>query len=291
MGFVKNVTAICLALALTTTSTGAQESKHQASEHSVNVWQQLEPGLELGIFLAPQRSENGDSLIRVLRVDPRYFELQMLNASASEQHGLYTAKEWCQHYDLVAAINSSMYQKDYRTSVSLMRTKDHVNNPRLSKDKAILAFDRKSPNVPHVKIIDRQCENVHEWKEQYWSLVQSIRMISCKGRNVWSQQPQKWSTALIAIDRTGKVLFIHVRSHYSTHDLINILLQLPLHISRAMYTEGGREAQLYIRSNEQEYEFIGTYNGGLGSKKNARPIPNAVGIVRRKPPIKVTRKN
>lgn len=286
MGFTKNIPVICLALAFTMTMVEAQEAKLRPSDQNVNLWQQIEPGLELGEFPSPQISEVGDSLIRVLRIDPKYFEFQLLNASASEQNQLHTAKAWCQKYDLIAAINSSMYQKDYRTSVSLMRTKDHINNPRLSKDKTILAFDGKTPNIPLVKIIDRQCENFDEWKEKYWTFVQSIRMISCKGKNVWRQQPQKWSTALIAMDQAGKVLFIHVRSHYSTHDLINILLQLPLQISRAMYTEGGREAQLYIRSGEQEYEFIGRYNGGFGTTNNARPIPNVVGITRREKPVK-----
>ncbi len=105
-------------------------------------------------------------------------------------------------------------------------------------------------------------------------------MISCTGRNVWRQQTQKWSTALIGIDRAGNVLFIHVRSQYTTHDLINILLQLPLQLTNAMYAEGGREAQLYVQTGEHNYEFVGDYGNGFGSN-SGRPIPNVVGIVRR----------
>ena len=120
-------------------------------------------------------------------------------------------------------------------------------------------------------------------KGRYGSFVQSIRMISCKGRNVWRQQPNnKWSTAVIAIDRDDKVLFIHVRSTYSTHDLIDILQQLPLNISRAMYVEGGREAQLYIHSGQFEQEFVGSHGGAAFSLNNgARPLPNVIGITRR----------
>lgn len=253
-----------------------------------NVWQSLEPGLELGIFLAPRAAEIGDSRIRVLRIDPKRFEFRLLNASSPEQNQLLTAKSWCQQNGLVAAINASMYQKDYRSSVSLMQTKNHINNPRLSKDKTILVFDRTSPDVPLLKILDRQCENFDEWKDKYSTFVQSIRMISCKGRNVWRQQPQKWSTAVIGIDEEGWGLFIHVRSLYSTHDLINILLELPLRISSAMYAEGGREAQLYVRSGAQEYEFIGIYGAGFGEGHHtqyATPIPNVVGITHRKAPV------
>jgi hypothetical protein len=181
-----------------------------------------------------------------------------------------------------------MYQKDYLTSVALMRTKEHTNNPRLSRDKTILAFDRLSPDVPPVKIIDRQCEHFNDWKGKYTTFVQSIRMISCHRNNVWRQQSQTWSTALIGVDLHGMVLFIHVRSHYSTHDLINILLQLPLHIAQAMYAEGGREAQLYIQSGSHEYEFVGNYGTGFGLN-GGKPIPNVVGIIKKTLPVQLSR--
>ena len=150
---------------------------------------------------------------------------------------------------------------------------------------AILAFDRQSPDVPPVKIIDRQCEDFDTWKKKYKTLIQSIRMISCKGENVWTPQTQKWSTAAIAIDRLGRVLFIHVGSLYSTHDLINILKKLPLNIDRTMYVEGGPQAQLYINIGTHEYEFVGSYKIEIEENMNAlfsRPIPNVVGISLRK---------
>jgi hypothetical protein len=178
-----------------------------------------------------------------------------------------------------------MFQADYKTSVSLMRTRTHVNNPRLSKDMSILAFDRLGTGTPAVKIIDRQCEDFKLWKNKYGSLVQSIRMVACKGKNVWRQQSKKWSTAAIGTDKAGRVLFIHVGSPYSTHDLINILKQLPLQIARAMYTEGGPQAQLYIKSGAHEYEFVGHSEIDFSNNTNplfSWPIPNAVGVAIRK---------
>jgi hypothetical protein len=281
---------ILLMLFVTIISMGAAEGADPGkSSKAESPWQVLEPGLEFGELLAPLASENGDSLIRVLRIDPNRFEFRLLNASAPGENDLLTVKAWCQQHNLVAAINASMYQGDYRTSVSFMRTKDHVNNPRLSKDKAILAFDRRTADIPLLKIIDRQCERFEEWQDKYGTFVQSIRMISCKGTNVWTPQPEKWSTAIIGIDQQGRGLFIHVRSPYSPYDLINILLALPLQISRAIYVEGGREAQLYVRSGKQEYEFVGSYGSGFSNgsgNQYAHPIPNVVGIARRQNPAK-----
>ena len=259
----------------------------QADEHSQTIgWQKLDKGIELGTFLSPLRAEVGDSLVRVLRIDPTYYQLRLLNTSAIQNGSPITPKQWCRQNGLTAVINASMYQTDYKTSVSLMRRKGHINNPRLSKDMTILAFDRMDSNVSEVKIIDRQCEDFNFWKKKYATLIQSIRMISCTGKNVWKQQPRRWSTSAIGVDTQNNVLFIHVRSLYSTHDLINILKALPLNISRAMYTEGGPQAQLYIRVPDREFEFVGSYEvGSRDANKGSLPwpLPNVIGIVKRNP--------
>jgi hypothetical protein len=260
----------------------SQQSQTAASLNGLDTWHRLADGLEKAIFVAPIASEAGTSLIHIFRIDPAFFEFKLLNASAQEDGQPLTAKQWCQQHGLVAAINASMYQTDYRSSVSLMRTRGHINNPRLSKDMAVLAFDRRNSRVPPVKIIDRQCDDFLDLKKHYHTLVQSIRMISCTGQNVWRQQPQKWSTAAIGTDSDDRVLFIHVPSLYSTHDLINILLSLPLQISRAMYVEGGPEAQLYVRVGESEFEYTGSHFSPDGKSFLSRPIPNVIGIVERR---------
>ena len=278
---------LTLLISLVPLTGGADQHQQPVDSNLDGAWQELAAGLELGIFSSPQDSEIGDSKIRVLRIDPQRYDFKLLNASASENGRPLSARDWCRKNGLLAGINASMYQADHKSSVSFMRTQAHVNNPRLSKDMTILAFDRKKSDVPLVKIIDRQCDDFKIWQKKYRTMIQSIRMISCTGKNVWSQQPQKWSTAAIGIDDRARVLFIHVGSPYSTHDLIEILKKLPLNITRAMYTEGGPQAQLYINTGDHEYEFVGNYeielNGNV-KKLISRPIPNIVGISLR--PIK-----
>jgi len=276
----------CFLVAIGPTLAGADQKAGHAASKSAEEWLKLADGLEFGIFDSPQPSEIGDSKIRILRIDPERYELKLLNASVSKKGRPLSAKQWCRQNGLVAAINASMFQEDFKTSVSFMRTRTHVNNPRIrDKDMAILAFDRLGAGIPEVKIIDRQCEDFRLWKNKYGSLVQSIRMVSCKGKNVWRQQSKKYSTVAIGIDAADRVLFIHAGSPYSTHDLINILQKLPLQIARAMYTEGGPQAQLYIKSGDHEYEFVG--HSEIDFSNNSKslfswPIPNAIGVVPKK---------
>lgn len=244
-------------------------------------WRHLEPGLDYAEIELPQKSADGDSLARVLRADPARFALGLLNSSASPDKASRTAREWAEHAGALAVINAAMFQADGSTSVSLMLTRDHVNNGHLSKHRSVLAFDRLDESLPPIQIIDRSCQDFDRLRSGYGSFVQSIRMISCEGKNVWGQNPAQWSTALVATDGDGRVLLIHVRSPYSTHDLIDNLLRLPIGIQRAMYLEGGRPAQLYIKAGGHEVEVVGsTSSSGLGGNRAALPFPNALALYR-----------
>ncbi|MBD3334839.1 MAG: phosphodiester glycosidase family protein [Candidatus Eisenbacteria bacterium] len=277
---MRGVLTALVAAAVLATGSHAVESR-DPGDTQAGVWRRLGPGLEFASFPSPRAADPPSAMFRVLRIDPRFNDFVLVNASAAGDKRARTAKEWCRREGLTAAINPSMYQEDHLTSVSLMRSPAHVNNGHLTRDKAILAFDPLEPELPRVRIIDRECDDEDALMESYGTLVQSIRMISCRGRNVWAPQPKRWSAAVVAVDETGRALFIHVRHPYRMHDLINILQELPLHIRNAMYAEGGPEAQLYVKSGDVEMELFGSFEPGfLESDGNlhAWPIPNVIGI-------------
>jgi uncharacterized protein YigE (DUF2233 family) len=251
-----------------------------AGNAAASGWRQLEQGLALGQFAVPQ-STHGDSTVTVLRIDPAHFELRLLNASAPGQGRKLPASQWAKNHALVAAINASMFQTDHRTSVALMTTAGHTNSPHLSKDKAVLAFDRTSPVVPAVQIIDRTCDDFGMLRKHYNTLVQNIRMVSCDSRNVWAQQKRRSSIAAVGMDKDGCVLFIHCRSPYTTHDFINILLNLPIDLKNAMYVEGGRQAQLYVEAGGAQLELVGGFETGAHDSQKSWPIPNVIGVARK----------
>ncbi len=224
-------------------------------------WQQLEQGLEIAYFADPVAED--EERIAILRVDSDNFELKLLCADDGVSK---STKKWCEDSGAVAAINASMFQQDNKTSVSLMKSGDYVNNSYFSKDKTILAFNCNNDTVPQFKIIDVTCDDFVVLSQNYGTVVQSIRMISCRGNNVWSQQDRKHSTTAIGIDSQGRILLIYCWFAYSTYDLNNILLQLPIDIDRAMYTEGGTLAQLHVNNVEK------LHNRGWA-------IPNVIAVI------------
>ncbi|GAB4365258.1 MAG: phosphodiester glycosidase family protein [Calditrichia bacterium] len=248
-----------------------------------SIWQSLEQGLSLGIFQAPQPSEFGDSRIAILRINPDYYDAELFCASEYGKKSR-SAEEWSREFNLVAVINGGMYATDYLTSVGYFKSGNHINNPSIHpKHNCIFATGALSPDVPPWQIIDLQCQDFSLLKTKYRSFLQSIRMISCRQKNVWQPQTQKWSIAALGTDKRGNLLFIHCRSPYSVHDFINMLLELPLDIDRAMYLEGGPPASLYINSGKIKSEWSGGYQAEIYLNQNhtVRTLPNVIGIRRR----------
>ena len=261
-------------------STGAASGADAGQKIS---WRRLDTGLEFARVASPQRSYSGDSIITVVRVDPRHYRFQLVTARA---HGKKprTVADWATRFRFAAAINAGLFARDYSTSIGLMVNYRRVNNPRLSGSKTVLAFNRKSPRLPRAQIIDRTCQNFGRLRRRYHTLVQSIRLIGCRGRVVWKQSDKRWSMAVIASDRRRRMLLIHTRSPYSAHDFGRILQRLPLGVARAMYLEGGRAATLYVNVGGVRFQEVGTHGTtaiDVGAT-SARPIPNVIGIVKRR---------
>jgi len=247
-------------------------------------WKKVENGLFLGQFDPLYETPVKDSKIIVLRIHPRYYSFKLLCASELGKTRL-TPKEWCRKYNLVAAINAGMYQKDGLTNVGYMKNYSHLNNPWLNSTyKAVLAFNRLEVSVPEIQIIDLKCQDFETLRPKYQTFVQSIRMISCRQQNVWSKQDKRWSLAVLGVDKEGNVLFILSEAPYSGYDFNNVLLSLPLSIFNGTYLEGGPEASLYFSAAGIELEKAGIYGTSLdGSvvRSGAYPIPNVIGITKK----------
>ena len=241
----------------------------------------LERGLDLALLPGPP-TDDGDGLIAVVRIDPAWFTIELLNASAPGEGRPRSVRDWAFRAGASAAINASLYQGDWRTAVGLMRSRRHVNHSRISKDRAVLAFDPLEAGAPPVRIIDRDAEELETAGKAYAGLVQSIRMVSAQRQGVWAPSERRFSSAAVGVDGAGRLLFIHARSPWPVHELVTALLAAPIDLKQAMYVEGGAEAQLYVRGGGTELSRVGASDLGLSLPGNL-PVPNVLAAVRKGP--------
>lgn len=245
-----------------------------------NPWKEADKGLSVAEFQSDPKGARQPFSITVVKIDPKEFSLQLLCASELGKEKL-TTKEWCEKHKLVLAANAGMFQEDGLTSVGFMKNFKHVNNPKLGRANTVLAFNPVDDGLPRVQIIDRECQDFDLLRQKYQTFVQSIRMISCDGQNVWTRQTSKWSTLAMGIDSAGNILFMFSRAPHSVHDLIEIILSLPLSLKSAMYLEGGPQASLYLSTPQLSLELNGVWEGFEENKlRFSLPIPNVIGIAR-----------
>lgn len=247
-------------------------------------WRELAAGLWLGVFDAPKKSFVGDSKLTVLKVDPKQHTLKLLCAAENKGKAL-TAKEWCRQQGLVAAINAGMYQSDLTTSAAYMKNEGHILNSKQTKDKCFIAFAPTDKTLPPFQIMDTEFQDFAKLAPKYATLIQDIRCISLKGKNVWAPQQKFWSMAIMATDKEGNALWIFCRSPYSVHDLANMLLTLPLKLRNAAYLDGGPPASLYVHAGGTELELFGSFETEVNeSNDNDRAwvLPNVIGLVKTK---------
>ena len=247
-------------------------------------WRKVDEGLSVAEFDPPMKSNAQDSKLTIIKIDPKLYSFKLLCASEQGRTKM-TARNWCEKFSLIAAVNAGMYQKDGLTNVGLMKNFSHINNPKLNNIyKTVLAFNPSESKIPEIQIIHLKCQDFESIGPKYQTLIQNIRMISCRQENVWAKTNQLWGMAVFGIDKSGNALFIFTEVPYSGHDFSNALLSLPLSISNALYLEGGFEANLFFSWNGVELERVGIHETGLqedSPRAVPRPIPNVIGITKK----------
>ena len=240
-------------------------------------WKTIDNGFEVGTYISPQLSLLDNSTMTILRVDPELYKFDIMH----EEYG-HTADKWAKDNKFLAVVNAGMYD-GHGVNMGAMKHYDKVYNPKLNAYNAILAFNPVSEGLPSIDILDAVYVNVSSKLRMYNSYTQSIRMVSLSRHNMWRQVDRMWSVVVVAIDMTGKVLFIHCRSPYTMHDFINIVLRSPLDIRNMMYLEGGPEASLYVNHCDVEVSRVGSYETDFFDNSNNRfwNIPNVIGITKK----------
>lgn len=167
-------------------------------------WKELDKGLFYTEMDGPYISKFSDSKISILKIDPAFFDFDLLASSESDSL-LRTIKDWCDTSNLTGGINAGMYSlKDHISGVGLMQHYEHVNNPKVKENfNALAVFNPKDKSLASLQIVDMVNQ---EWKDilkNYNSCFQSIRMIDNEGKAVYwnNKHVLRCSMTVLAVDK------------------------------------------------------------------------------------------
>lgn len=241
-------------------------------------WRELEPGLLFGEF----QLNEGDARLTVLRIDPAAFDFTL--CSRSQDGGpSRQLNQWGEQYNLVAAINASMYLPDASTSTGYMRQGSHVNNGRVvQRFGAFFVAGPDEPTLPKAAILDRDSPLWRQQMDHYDLVIQNYRMINADRRILWSPGGPHYSISAVAQDGDGQILFMHCRQPVEAYSFAQQVLHLPLNVRTVMYVEGGGQAGLLVRSAALTRELVGLSPSGLLVTGDLRAVlPNVLGARRK----------
>lgn len=236
---------------------------------------------DAGSSIDPATSE---SLLTLLRIDPRRWDLRLLTAAGDG--GARTAPEWARAFGLAAVTNAALYLPDQR-SIGLMVDGDAIHNPRDNQRLAgFLAFHPRRGELPPVRIFGRDCPGftLDEVRASYATVIQNYRMLDCERRAVPWKDEKQYAIAGVGTDTSGWVVFLHCSTPMRVHQLNQRLADAELGLVSAVFVEGGRQASLVVQVEAGRVEEAGSAAGAgalAGLSRAFWPIPNVLGVVPR----------
>jgi hypothetical protein len=239
-------------------------------------------GIEYCETDAPLKSVVNDSKITIVRIDPSLFDFEMKLFTENGQKR--TVKEWADTFDFDIVINAGMYElSDGKTSRGYLKNYQHHNNGTLRENyNSMIAFNPVDSMETPFKVLDLECENWHEVKDDYNSFAQGLRMIDCnQGLIGWNKRKQSCSMLVTAMDPMHRVYFIFSRSPYTHNEMIQFMSAMPFELYNAIYMEGGPETSLYVKTDDITIEKMGSYVSDTYEKDTNNTfwkLPNVIGI-------------
>lgn len=224
-------------------------------------WKELAPGIAFCETDAPVKSIVNDSKLTLLKLDPKYFDFEMLIATSLDRKAR-TAPQWAEEYKLDIVLNAGMYELSKKlTSRGYLQHKNHKNNAQIHPTfNSMIAFHPRDSSAAPFQIYDLQCKPWEQIKNKYQSYAQGLRMLDCDGKAIgWNKRKQSCSMLASALDEAGNLYFIYTRSPYTHNQFIAFMRQMPMKLKNAIYMEGGPETSLYVKIGDTKIEKFGSY--------------------------------
>jgi hypothetical protein len=242
----------------------------------------LAPGIEWCETLAPLNSVVGDSKITIIKIDPSYFNFHLL--MSSEKGKKRTVQDWADSFQLNIVFNAGMYDLNSGwKSRGLLQGFAHSNNAQLHTDfNHVISFQPKDSSELPFFVYDLTCDNWELAKKKYNCYAQGLRMIDCSHCTIgWNKRKQSCSMLVCAMDPSFNMYLIFSRSPYTHNQMIAFMSAMPFQLFNAIYLEGGPETSLFIKTDQQKVERLGSYVSGSYPKDTNRQfwkLPNVIGL-------------
>jgi uncharacterized protein YigE (DUF2233 family) len=250
----------------------AQELTHSAPE-----WRTLGKGLSFTTVQVFQDREAVDTL-SVVKIDPAF------NAFRVFHHAPQSLTAWQEEIKAPVVFNASYYSPEGQP-VGLIVTDGKVlgplKNPQM-RGMFVAEPQGMSPDLPRATILDLTTTRLASKDLPWRQGVQSFPLLlDSQGRLRVRKSDKRSNRTVIAADRQGNILVFNTgEDFFSLYDLARFLKASAFDIDSALNLDGGKEAQLYIKTRDFVYFSPPSWKSRLGNFLDSRrfTLPTVMGV-------------
>lgn len=243
------------------------------------------PGIVVERVTLPRAPEVdvGDRIATIVRVDLRRYAFRFLTESTDGPRR--TLPAWMRDFDLAGGINAGMFLPSGR-SCGYLRARGEVRSDRRPPGwDAVIGFDPTTGGAPFALGGAGCGRDLEGMRDVFGSVLQGRKMlVDCAGRATTTWRTNRFSSALLGVDREGRAVLVHTRTPYRMQVLAPMLADPALGIRGLAYMEGGPEASVMVQAEGHRVAEMGSYEDGFWPRDDNREfwdLPNVVGFAPR----------
>lgn len=245
--------------------------------HSAPQWRTLGKGLSFTTVQVFQDREAVDTL-SVVKIDPAF------NAFRVFHHAPQSLAAWQEEIKAPVVFNASYFSPEGQP-VGLIVTDGKLLGPLKNPEMRgmfVAEPQGMSPDLPRATILDLTTTRLASKDLPWRQGVQSFPLLlDSQGRLRVRKSDKRSNRTVIAADRQGNILVFNTgEDFFSLYDLARFLKASAFDIDSALNLDGGKEAQLYIKTRDFAYFSPPSWKSRLGNFLDSRgfTLPTVMGV-------------
>ena len=237
-------------------------------------WKTLQPGLEFGTFRGEPYCRRGSSQIALLRLDPGKVELRVFHCSLQPDHRPLTPLEWQRRLGATAVFNAGQYYPDLSYMGVLVCGGKVVSSRAHPGFRAALVAS-PATGGPAARVLDLERTSIESERLRWREVAQSFMLFDRDGSPRVRRSEQVANRTAVAEDRRGRIVVATTEGGYTLWEFARVLERSPLGLTHAMSMDGGREAELCVRTEGFRYASFARWED---AEQGAAPLPAVVAV-------------
>lgn len=239
-------------------------------------WRSLGPGLEFATMRGDPYCRRGSAAIALLRLDPARVSLRVFHCSRQPEGEPLPAIEWQRRLGAVAVFNAGQYYPDFSYMGVLVSGGEVVSGKEHPEFHAALVA-APAAGGPQARVLDLDRVPLRVERGRWREVAQSFMLFDREGKLRVRRSELIANRTAVAEDGRGRLVIATTEGGYTLWEFGRLLARSSLGLSHAMSMDGGREAELCVRTPSFRYASYARWDEAERGESGV-PLPAVIAV-------------